>query len=60
MSGGLALDAPLYLNVASALGANRTLKKPFDLPTLLTAIKDVLADQAILGLAQNNLPSRIP
>jgi DNA-binding response OmpR family regulator len=43
MSGGLAHNAPLYLKLAGALGANRTLKKPFDLPTLLTAIEEVLA-----------------
>lgn len=43
MSGGLAHDAPLYLNIAGALGANRTLRKPFDLPTLLVAIEEVLA-----------------
>jgi DNA-binding response OmpR family regulator len=44
MSGGLALNAPLYLKVAGALGANRTLPKPFELPTLMTAITDVLAE----------------
>jgi len=43
MSGGLAQDAPLYLNIAGVLGANRMLQKPFDLPTLLTAIEEVLA-----------------
>ncbi|MBI4624944.1 MAG: response regulator [Verrucomicrobia bacterium] len=42
MSGGLAHDAPLYLKLAGALGATRTLKKPFSLPTLLTAIEEVL------------------
>ena len=42
MSGGLAHDAPLYLKLAGALGANRTLKKPFNLPTLLAAIEEVL------------------
>ena len=44
MSGGLAYQAPLYLKLAGALGANRTLRKPFDLPTLLTAIEEVLAE----------------
>ena len=44
MSGGLAHDAPLYLKVAGALGANRTLPKPFTLPTLMAAITDVLAE----------------
>lgn len=39
MSGG----PPLYLRVAGAIGANRTLPKPFDLPTLLAAITEVLA-----------------
>jgi DNA-binding response OmpR family regulator len=43
MSGGLAHNAPLYLKLAGALGANRTLQKPFDLPTLLKAIEEVLA-----------------
>jgi DNA-binding response OmpR family regulator len=42
MSGGLAHDAPLYLKMAGALGANQMLPKPFDLPTLLTAIEKVL------------------
>ena len=43
MSGGIALDSPLYLKLAGSLGAMRTLQKPFDLPTLLTAIKEVLS-----------------
>ena len=43
MSGGLAQNAPLYLKVAGLLGATRTLQKPFDLQTLLTAIEEVLA-----------------
>jgi DNA-binding response OmpR family regulator len=43
MSGGLAQDASLYLKIAGALGANRVLRKPFDLPALLTAIEEVLA-----------------
>jgi CheY-like chemotaxis protein len=44
MSGGLALNVPLYLKVAGALGANRMLPKPFDLPTLMTAITDERGD----------------
>ena len=44
MSGGLAYDTPLYLKAAGALGANRTLRKPFDLPSLLATIEEVLAD----------------
>ena len=43
MSGGAAQDPVLYLKIAGLLGATRTLEKPFDLPTLLTAIKEVLA-----------------
>ena len=43
MSGGAALDPALYLELAGAFGANRTLKKPFTLPTLLQAIDEVLA-----------------
>lgn len=43
MSGGLASDAPLYLQLAGGLGADRTLQKPFPLPVLLQAVKEVLA-----------------
>lgn len=43
MSGGFAKDAPLYLKLAGGLGADRTLQKPFPLPTLLEAVKEVLA-----------------
>jgi CheY-like chemotaxis protein len=44
MSGGSAAHNPaLYLKIAGLLGATRTRKKPFDLSTLLTAIKEVLA-----------------
>ena len=44
MSGGLAQNAPLYLKLAGSLGATRTLKKPFGLPALLTAIEETLAE----------------
>jgi DNA-binding response OmpR family regulator len=44
MSGGVAHEPELYLKIAGAFGATRTLKKPFELPTLLAAIKDVLGD----------------
>jgi len=44
MSGGVAHNPELYLKLAGAFGANRTLKKPFDLPTLLAAIDEVLAE----------------
>lgn len=44
MSGGLAHSAPLYLKLAGAFGANRSLKKPFTLDALLTAIQEVLAE----------------
>lgn len=43
MSGGLAKDAPLYLKLAGGLGADRTLQKPFPLPTLLATVQEVLA-----------------
>jgi CheY-like chemotaxis protein len=36
--------APVYLKIAGALGANCTLRKPFDLPTLLAAVKKVLIE----------------
>ena len=44
MSGGAAHDSVLYLKLAGAFGAMRTLRKPFNLPTLLTAIEEVLAE----------------
>ena len=44
MSGGAAQNPVLYLKVAGLLGATRTLNKPFDLPTLLNAIEDLLAE----------------
>ena len=44
MSGKLAVDPDLYLKIAVAFGANRKLKKPFDLSALQTAIEDVLAE----------------
>ena len=37
-------DHPNLGIIAMSLGANRTLRKPFDLPTLLTAIEEVLAE----------------
>jgi DNA-binding response OmpR family regulator len=43
MSGGAAHEPELYLKIAGTFGATRTLKKPFNLPTLLTAIEEVLA-----------------
>lgn len=45
MSGGLAQNAPLYLKLAGNLGATRTLKKPFGLPALITAIEETLTVQ---------------
>ena len=44
MSGGLAHSAPLYLKLAGAYGAMRTLRKPFALAALLTAIEEVLVE----------------
>ncbi len=43
MSGGAANNPALYLKIAGALGANRTLKKPFSLPMLLATMEEVLA-----------------
>ncbi len=43
MSGGVAHEPDLYLKIAGKFGANRTLRKPFDLPTLLAAVAEVLA-----------------
>ena len=43
MSGGLAHDPALYLKFAGAFGADLTLQKPFDLPTLVASIDEVLA-----------------
>lgn len=45
MSGGLAHDAPLYLKIATAFGANRALKKPFTVDALSEALAAVLAGQ---------------
>jgi DNA-binding response OmpR family regulator len=44
MTGHIAADGPLYLKMAGALGARCTLEKPFDFPTLLSAIDRVLAE----------------
>jgi CheY-like chemotaxis protein len=44
MSGGRAHNAPLYLQIAKAFGANRTLIKPFTNAAMLQAIGEVLAD----------------
>jgi len=42
--------ASLYLKIAGAVGATRTLKKPFALSTLLAAIEETLAEnQAAVG-----------
>jgi DNA-binding response OmpR family regulator len=45
MSGGVAHEPELYLKIAGAFGATRTLKKPFELSTLLTLIEEVLGAQ---------------
>ena len=46
MSGGLAHNASLYLQIAGALGANRTLQKPFTMPVLFQTVLDVLNESA--------------
>jgi CheY-like chemotaxis protein len=42
MSGGGSMRDSTYLEAAKCLGAQRTLDKPFDLPCLLTAMREVL------------------
>jgi DNA-binding response OmpR family regulator len=46
MSGGHAHNAPVYLKIAGAFGANRMLKKPFTLTVLFQTIRDVLNETA--------------
>ncbi|MCF7760873.1 MAG: response regulator [Cephaloticoccus sp.] len=43
MSGGVAINSPLYLDIAQGLGADRKLQKPFRLETLLQTVDEVLA-----------------
>ena len=43
MSGGTAQNAPLYLNLANGLGADRTLQKPFSIDLLRKTVEAVLA-----------------
>lgn len=42
MSGGLAHDPKLYLHMAEKLGADRVLRKPFQLTDLQSAVEDTL------------------
>lgn len=60
MSGGLAHDAPLYLKIASAFGADRTLKKPFTVEALMEAIDAVTAGQPRPLRPQNSANRRAP
>jgi len=46
MSGGGRLDPKDYLNLASQLGANFTLAKPFHLDTLQTLIESLFEDSS--------------
>jgi DNA-binding response OmpR family regulator len=46
ISGGAALNAPLYLKMANSLGADRTLRKPFMLQELTDAVEQTLASRA--------------
>jgi DNA-binding response OmpR family regulator len=46
MSGELAHNPQIYLKIAGALGANRTLLKPFTMAVLLQTIRDVLDETA--------------
>jgi len=43
MSGGVAKNSPLYLDLAQGLGADRTLQKPFRLDALIKTVEEVLA-----------------
>ncbi len=43
MSGGVAKNSPLYLDMAMSMGADRTLPKPFRLEVLIKTVEDVLA-----------------
>jgi DNA-binding response OmpR family regulator len=43
MSGTLAIHGPLYLKIATAFGATRTINKPFKLAALLLVIDEVLS-----------------
>jgi CheY-like chemotaxis protein len=42
MSGGGALNAPLYLKIANSLGADRTIRKPFMLQEITQAVTELL------------------
>ncbi|HZZ17759.1 MAG TPA: response regulator [Opitutaceae bacterium] len=42
MSGGPALNAPLYLKIAVAMGADRTIRKPFMLQEITEAVDEIL------------------
>jgi len=46
ISGGPTLNSPLYLRVAKAMGADRTLIKPFTLKGLAAAIEETLSSRA--------------
>ena len=43
ISGGMAQDPELYLQLAEGLGADRVLRKPFLLTELITLVSEVLA-----------------
>ncbi len=45
MSGGLACEPTIYLEIARTFGADSTIEKPFKMTALLQAIEDVLASQ---------------
>lgn len=60
MSGGPARDPALYLKLASTFGANRTLRKPFDLETLLAAIREVLAESGERRAGLSKRKTKIP
>ncbi len=46
MSGGFAYDPKLYLHMAASFGADRVLRKPFDLEELQQTVAEVLAAPA--------------
>ena len=48
MSGGVAKNSPLYLELEHGLGTDRTLQKPFRLEVLLKTVAEILALDATL------------
>lgn len=47
MSGGVARNPENYLKIAGALGANRTLRKPYSVAELFAAVTEVLEETGV-------------